>query len=486
MDTSEHQVFFEFLGGGTSDADLDRDSALANHLSSCELCRDYMAIYDGIRASAAKTMTSHANVRAAQRRVASALEAQLDAAPRDHVESRPRGSILRAPIALLVVLGMAALTWVSASAVVQPRSIWEALRLPFAEPTSVPALVDRAQADQRPIAILASTAQLGGAPESLFISGDFVYVGLRNQLFVFTIADPASPTLLGDKVFQPQSTDPALSIYVVGHIAYVANWAYGMVALDVSDSADIQVLSQFTYKPEPYSLSHHVMVEDIVAVKDGTAFLVIDECDSPCTDTMVQKSILAVSVVDPRRPTALGSYPLSEDFIGAQLRGDTLFLGDRRGILRIDARDPGVFHELGKWPVPGLVSMLSRDQSIFALIEDAYGHKLLRILDVSDASAPKMVGEASLVIDWWRPSLDLVGKYLLVYDTGYPLSHGQRIEILDVMDPKHPAHLASRYDPATIANDASGYVTNGAVLADNVILRVGGSGRLEVLGVPQP
>ena len=72
---------------------------------------------------------------------------------------------------------------------------------------------------------------IGGATHSVFVEGDYAYIGEGASLTILDVSVLASPTVVGKTGLFPYFAD----FYVSGSYAYVADWYDGLWVVDVSD-----------------------------------------------------------------------------------------------------------------------------------------------------------------------------------------------------------------------------------------------------------
>ena len=178
-----------------------------------------------------------------------------------------------------------------------------------------------------------------------------------------------------------------------------------------------------------------------------------------------------VDVTDPDAPTVASLTALGDDTdrIGSlALVGDRLVVGtlgpNARTLRILDVSDPTAPVELGSVAVPDLDVLVAGGTHAFVL-----GTVTLRVFDIANPAAPQEVATLNAASGSFEPPLALSGDRLYVRDTG-PTGG---VQILDVSDPGDPA-LQGTFDAAprprglAVLNDRA-YVNDGA---DLVVLDV--------------
>jgi hypothetical protein len=142
-----------------------------------------------------------------------------------------------------------------------------------------------------------------------------------------------------------------------------------------------------------------------------------------------------------------GTFPLSIDPTGADVEGELLYLAcGENGLLILDVSDPAAPREVGGYreaavsavDVEGGVAFISVDSDAGTVSSDDGAVYLVRVLDVSDPTAPTPITDYRTESFGWDAiqNITVHGDYLA-------LSTWQKIELVDVSDPRRPAYLWS-------------------------------------------
>jgi hypothetical protein len=139
----------------------------------------------------------------------------------------------------------------------------------------------------RPVPI--ATIPFTFSPQILTVSAQRLYVGRRisnmEHLFIYDVADPADPELLGTSMI-PQSP---YKIELEGDLAFVADGEHGLVVLDVSDPSAVAAVSRVESIGDAYDLQRD---GDLVYVADGNR----------------DAGLQVVDVSDPSAPEVIGFF----------------------------------------------------------------------------------------------------------------------------------------------------------------------------------
>lgn len=304
----------------------------------------------------------------------------------------------------------------------------------------------------------------GDQVRTVAVQTDVAYVGFGRELAVLQVSDPSYPTRVGYTVLP----ELVLDIAVVEDRLYVACGYGGLQVVDLSvpNAPTVQdTLFTTTYVDGVWAAGDRLYVS-------GDALHVLDISRSgDATEIGVYRS------QDPLRPT--GKV--------ASVVGDTAFLvyysaAVKAGGLRmVDVSDATAPVEvgnlaLGTWVQAGAIA---RDHA-YLLVGQGMPHLL--VIDVSDPVHPVEIGPPTGSL-WFGQSVAVVDTNLyLVYPDGEGEAAG--LQVLDVTDPAHPTSLGQHAGLASPAPDIAvhngyAYIATGDGL---VVLSVSDPNALEVAG----
>jgi len=151
-------------------------------------------------------------------------------------------------------------------------------------------------------------------PAGIAVAGKHVYIGDETGLLVVDVADPAAPSVIGRVAFPAK----ALSVALVGSIAYVGTLDARLAAVDVSDPAEPAVVATVALPGAPWGIEvrgSHAYVADgesglqIVDVSRATHPRLLGGVDSPGDARLVALSGARAYVVDRRITSWPGEVP---------------------------------------------------------------------------------------------------------------------------------------------------------------------------------
>ena len=207
-----------------------------------------------------------------------------------------------------------------------------------------------------------------------------------------------------------------------------------------------------------------------VAVQGDTAYL------------GVGPRVEAVDISDPGDPKLVGrSSPLPSTVLGLAVAGDYVYVADGiSGLLVLDVSDPTNPHEVGSCDTPGVANEVVVSGS-YAYVADAWGG--LRVMDISNPSAPRGVGAYTSNINIW--GIAVSGGYAYVADNvsineGNTWHNEAVLRVIDVSNPTAP-DLVGSYE----YTDRRGFAGGVAVSGTHVYLAVGNPG-VVVVDVSDP
>ncbi len=202
-------------------------------------------------------------------------------------------------------------------------------------------VIDVSNADQP--SIVTSLPVTGGGAIDLLYQGSLLYLPDEVGLEVFDVSNPAVPSLKGLIAFNPP-TFGATSVAVSGTTAFINDGDNGLNALDVSDPANMRILSNL-----PSSMGGRVSE---IVYRDGFLY---------GTAGLPSPEFVVLDVRDPLRMVRVGSAALpsvvSNDVL---LEGPHAYVANGAGgVAVIDIRDPARPMRVAQISVPGFAKRLA-------------------------------------------------------------------------------------------------------------------------------
>jgi len=253
--------------------------------------------------------------------------------------------------------------------------------------------------------------RVSGKAISVFVSGSYAYVANgREGLRIVNVSDPGNPYEVG----YFDALGSALDVFVSGSYAYVASGGEGLRIVDVSDPANPKEVG---YYDAPGG--DHIFISDSYAYISGG---VIEEESE-------QGKLWVVDVSDSSNPREVGCYVTSAWIESAFISGRYAYVATGYAGLRIlDISDPGNPHEVGYYKIPGFIN-----EGVFASGSYAYlvGTGLLIpgdlwIVDISDPANPYEVGSYEILymslrdvffLDPYIYTASTEGLFIFTFDT---------------------------------------------------------------------
>ena len=265
---------------------------------------------------------------------------------------------------------------------------------------------------------------IGGVNETVFVAGNYAYIGEGSRMMILDISHPTTPTVVG-KTAPFTDTPFIIGSYVSGTTAYLTTM-YGLHIVDVSNPVSPTILGIY-HTPE-YATN--------VTVSGSTAYVAAE-----------QDGLRVVDVGDPANPTEIGFYDTPGYAMDVAISGTIAYVADDNSLRIIDVSDPANPTELGSYGMVSSASTVVINGDI-AYIAGANG---MNIIDVSDPTAPT---------DLYNPmSGDEVNCVAVNNMTAY-VTIGNSLRIVDVSDPANPAELG--------VYDAVDWLTDVAISGDTV------------------
>ena len=226
------------------------------------------------------------------------------------------------------------------------------------------------------------------AIDVLTIEENYLYALAGGSLLVYDISEPTTPLLAG---YYPSGGH---NLQVVGNRAFIAS-GQGLQILDVSDLAHIVHLGDCS-PGEAFDVavsgSYAFVAGGGTSGTGGTKLWVIDIADPAAPHFVNQVSISSINAIE-----IMGEYAL--------LSAD--------GLKILDISDPLAVEVVGQVDAP--ILGVTVHGGIAYANEDSYSSPKLYAIDVSDVTAPTVIGTMPLPdSEWWnrgrRPSMTLVAS----------------------------------------------------------------------------
>lgn len=278
-------------------------------------------------------------------------------------------------------------------------------------------------------------------PNSIFVLGNYAYFGTAEgnevgaEFYVFNIANPAAPTLVGSCVIGAQIQ----SVYVVGNYAYLATNDHNaeLTILDVSNPANPRKVSGV-------GVPGNAVAKDI-AIVGNYAYLTTNNNPSG-------KEFYIIDVTDPLHPVSppISSLELGSDVNTVSVSGNYVYIGtgdDSKEIQIIDISNPAspiavkTYDNLG---IADATDILVNGTSLYlATANNGATDPDFVILSVNTSNPLQVTitktGQMQLPGDINGLALDSVGNQIF-FATSIP---NKQFLIADITNPALPSEKAS-------------------------------------------
>lgn len=277
---------------------------------------------------------------------------------------------------------------------------------------------------------LISTVSLGGIPQDLAISGDYLYVVNGAQLLILDISNPRAPKLVKELLIGWPPIEGPQGLDVLNNHVYLACCRAGVKVVEISDPSQPKIIG---------SCSTPGFARDITVA--GEYAYVADDT----------KGMTVVHIKDPSTPRVVANFATDNGTTSRiWIDGNHAYLADGKGAVKIvDVTNP---------LRPILVSRCDRRAAEFYGVyshdlrlahvqvhEGQRSHKRLYvtdgeggvlIVDVTDAKAPRLMGAHNGCVSmggaYEMRSLAVKGAFVYANDEAFGL------RVVDVSDPERP------------------------------------------------
>ncbi len=283
------------------------------------------------------------------------------------------------------------------------------------------------------------------------IEGDYLYTGGSSGLHIISIADPTAPSLTGELNVPLEYG----AIAIQGDYAYTVEQTDGLRIQDISNiqyphmvgrldtaglAQDVLVRGNYAYVADGLLGVRIIDVSDPTAPTEtasasvtGTVYRLVLEGD--ILYALSDRYFKAFDVSDPTRPVALDERELDSrsEYNYIDVEDDYLFLKENNWVKIYDVSNPTSFTEVHEIQQGGGVVMAGGNfMYVMGGLPD------LAVYDISDVTAPALVGECNLW-GWDFRRAKIHGNFLYVGDS----SRG--LEIVDISNPESPVRIDLYY-----------------------------------------
>ncbi len=250
-----------------------------------------------------------------------------------------------------------------------------------------------------------------------------------------------------DLPFDPAARDME-DISVDGGRAYLSAWGYGVLIVDLSDPAAPAELGRFEF-PFASTIEAHGDRVYVASTTNGGIFRILD-------------------VSDPTAPSELGSLTTSQTY-GLTVRGNYAYLVDGAdfgdGGLRVvdvsNASSPTLVGQDTGCPYANGIDVSADGNTAYvACASDESFANALRIVDTTDKANPVLIGSVALPGSTQLPDFNTAYAVIVDGETAY-VGNEYGVDEVDISDPAHPVQTVRHetgYAVRSLARDPAGRI----------------------------
>ncbi len=257
-----------------------------------------------------------------------------------------------------------------------------------------------------------------GSALSVYVDGDFAYVADDEAgLLVINVFNPEAPREVGSY----NSDGNCSGVVVVDNFAYVADGSGGMLVVDLSSPQEPELIAVVETPGEALDVD---VVGEYAFVADG------------------ESGLRVINIYDPERPAEVGHCDTPGGARGVAVQGDFAYIADDiRGLRIINVSDPEEPEEVGSYNTEGWAWDVFVLGNIAYVADERYG---LRIIDVSDPGHPSELGSYDTNENAY--GVTVYGDYAYVADGEGGLC------IIHIADTENPVLVDTYYVPDCVVD----------------------------------
>lgn len=300
-------------------------------------------------------------------------------------------------------------------------------------------------------------SQIGGATRSVFVQGDFAFIGEGPRLTVLDVSNPISPTIHGQTELLSGVVE---SVFVSGNYAYVLH-SEGLNSVEVSDPANPVVVGFYSNATGSWDIGRGLFVEGnyayvpagnaglrIVDISDPTNLIEVGFYDTPGAAravyiesglAYVADTISGLRIIDinnPANPSEIGYYE-STHSLDVYVVENFAYLVGKSGLLILDISSPaspmavGIFNTPNFYPFNGVY--VSGD---YAYIANGFSFLVVNISNPSDPI------QASSITNFFNLNDVFVSGNYAYFTDGYS---GVGLHIIDISNSASPLKIGNYF-----------------------------------------
>jgi hypothetical protein len=281
------------------------------------------------------------------------------------------------------------------------------------------------------------------------VNGNYVYYLNASGLGVANITDPIHPSFVG---FCDINTDGCKDLYIVGNLAYIADWYNEVHVVNITDLTNPTLIGTCIV---PSNVQKLCVAGNYVYTTDYFGQICVVDVTNPTNPTLaggndcgsgimaicaegnyaytVGSRLMVINITIPSQPArACIETDSHKSFTDMKISGNYIFAASIEGLFVYEISEPKPPILTCDYDAPVSVTGLDVENDFVYIAGAAPG---LEVHNITDLSSPSLAGSYETIGEAW--DVDVEGNYAYVADGSSGL------EVINITDPTNPTWAGS-------------------------------------------